>query len=109
MKTVIFVFFLMSVLCFSQHQNPDGDKVSIHLTPFFSSQSYKSFDGFEKQEDPFFNFNLMLKVPLSARFTVSPFYQHGKSKYDVSFQADKTYSMENSYNNFGVTFSYYFR
>lgn len=108
MKTVIFVC-LISAVTFSQSHNPDGDKASIHFTPYFSSQSYKSFDGFEKQEDPFFNFNLMLKIPLSARFTLSPFYQYGKTKYDVSFQVDKVYSMENSYNNFGATFSYYFK
>lgn len=108
MKALILVC-MISIMAFTQEKNPDGEKVSIHLTPFFSSQTYKSFDGFEKKEDPFFNFNLMLKVPLSDRITVSPFYQHGKSKYDVSFQADKVYSMENSYNNFGATFSYYFK
>lgn len=108
-KWLLTITLLLTFSGISQTRNPDGDNVSIHLTPFFTSLDVKTNTIESKKEDPTFNLNVMLKIPLSANFTFSPFYQFGKSKYSFETSVNVQSGMESSYNNFGATFSYYLK
>lgn len=71
MKTLymIAVLFLIAFLFTSVYaQNADGNNPSLHFTPYYSSYSVELPSQF--------NYKVMLKIPLSESFTVSPFYHH---------------------------------
>lgn len=109
MKTLIIVF-LLAGLSFSQHHNPDGEKVSIHLTPFFSMFKANNSLGFLSTSDPKINFNVMLKIPASENVTYSLFFQRDSYNYDFAFDPQEVlFNQKFTFTRFGMTISYYFK
>jgi len=73
MKNIILILFIFISTTLLAQSNPDGDKVSLHITPFINMSDLNIAD-----EDFFsqtYNLNLKVKIPIKNKITISPFYQ----------------------------------
>lgn len=89
---IIFIAFLFgfTLSMTAQNTNPDGNTVSLHITPYLTNGSsdvatdYNFAGSISEIEtidyDQTFNFNIMLKIPLTNRITVSPIFEYVKLK-----------------------------
>jgi hypothetical protein len=92
----------------NEFRNPDGDKMSIHFTPYLMGGSQISrinnFDEKYKYTQTW-NYNIKVKIPLK-NFTIAPFYDSSSTILEIDEK--KQYSENNSY-LMGVTFSFYIK
>jgi hypothetical protein len=116
----LFLLFAFSILLSSQiysqktdysrpeddFKNPDGERVSLHLTPFFNSGSHYSNNNLIYNYQPTFSFHILLKIPLTNRFTVAPFYQ--QQSFDQEPSKDNIYKILDQQTKAGMTLSIYF-
>lgn len=120
-----FFFVLISTFCLAQ--NPDGNTISIHISPFLdwgsnqfeysaSNLAGTSKYTFQPADNPQYptttNFQLVIKIPTSPSFTLSMFYKYSDFKYKnaVVYQADKIRVETNGiglFQQFGATLSFY--
>ena len=85
----LFAVLLLLVSCPTKAQqlkNPDGDCVSIHFTPYFTDATFKVLEK-EGEIEQQFNYNLMVKMPLSSTITASIFYK--SEELELNFIAIK--------------------
>lgn len=114
MKILTVIFLLFCFALYGQEKNPDGQKPSIHFTPMTSWGNVDINSGTQKigsSDYPSrFEFQLLLKIPTSNKFTISIFFSSANMNYnftpeDTSFLDEhgtgKIYKM-------GSTLSYYF-
>ncbi len=97
----LFTSLLLLISCPAKAQqikNPDGENISIHFTPYFTDATFKVFDK-KADLNQTFNFNIMVKMPLSPLVTVSMFYK--TENFELEFIAIKKKS-------YGITLSIYF-
>lgn len=96
----LFAILLLLVSCPAKAQifkNPDGENLSIHITPYLTDANIKIFKA-EGSVNQTLNYNIMFKIPLSAYVTTSLFYK--SEDYDLGFVGIKK-------KNYGVTLSIY--
>jgi len=92
---------------YNEFNNPDGNKVSIHFTPFFFSGNLTINDGNTTNSydyDKNFNIEIMIKIPIN-NLTFSPFYR----SYTDGIKFPDNTSQKVSGNFFGCTMSYYLK
>lgn len=92
-------------------QNPDGERVSLHITPYWLSGDFTTAETNSKVSPTEFssklNIILKLKVPVSKTFTFSPFYE--AYNYDYFQELNRTKIESNYYfKKYGMTVSVYF-
>lgn len=108
MKTILFLILFAAVVY--PQSNPDGESVSIHLTPFFSMLKVTNSLGFQSTSDPKLNFNAMIKIPASDQITYSLFFQREGFGYDFALdQEGILFNQKFTFTRFGMTISYYFK
>ena len=104
---LIFFLIILTSISFAQ-SNPDGEYVSIHVSPFISSGSFSvnGEDSLDFNDD--INFAVMLKIPFGNSFTLSPFWERATYSYEQRI-ANTTEMMEFSMaqTKLGLTLSFY--
>jgi len=118
----LFLLFAFSILFFSQiysqktdysipdnydnFKNPDGERISLHLTPYFNSGSHYNNNNLIYNYQPTFSFNVLLKIPVTNRLTIAPFYQ--QQSFDQEPSKDNIYKILDQQTKTGMTLSIYF-
>lgn len=104
---------LISIATTKTRINPDGERASIHLTPFITGGKFES-SGLNNSYDykTKFGFSAEIKIPVAANVTISPFYTRDVYSYDYSFRNvanGRTESLTQSDSRFkvGATISLY--
>ena len=116
LKTLITIL-LVSTIMFAQskeNSNPDGDRVSVHLTPFFvSGYNEVSAEGNTETNNFIseFNLKLLIKMPLSNNITIAPFATTDNFSYEKEITTGRfpvTGKFSYFFTKVGATLSFYF-
>ena len=87
-------------------KNPDGERVSLHITPFFNAGSHSVNNNLIYNYQPVLNLEVKLRIPVSNRFTIAPFYE--QRSFDVLPTKEITQEILDRQIKAGMTFSIYF-
>ncbi|MBI1936678.1 MAG: hypothetical protein HYS25_00995 [Ignavibacteriales bacterium] len=81
MKKFFLVMSIVSIVFvdkgYSQEtgHNPDGERISLHVSPFFNSNSYFTDSKLQYSSESVINFDIKLKIPIGKNITLAPFYE----------------------------------
>jgi hypothetical protein len=87
MKALLLVLFIFVSTCFAQ--NPDGQKVSLHLTTFVNTGNFSISSGSFNPGNRSYNFDgklsykFLIKIPFN-KITFSPFLEYDYLSYGYS-------------------------
>jgi len=98
----------MNLIIKDDFRNTDGDKASIHFSPYISGGSQISrINNFDEKYNytQTLNLNIKFKIPIN-NFTIAPFYESSFSVLEI--EEEKYYSEINRY-LLGITFSFYIK
>lgn len=64
--------------------NPDGERISLHITPFYNSGAFYSDGKHITDFKRILNFDVRLKIPFGKSFTLTPFFEQRNFELPVS-------------------------
>ena len=113
MKKIIFLLLVAVSISYSQNlseksfsSNPDGDRISIHITPFLNSGSLYQNDEFTTSYKSVLNFDVRIKIPFGKNLTFTPFYE--QRNFDLSYKQIISIKTSEVQTKAGMTISFYF-
>jgi len=108
-KILVLTIFLSFAYTLNAQSNPDGNKISLHLTPYTTMGEISG-----KELTPQFSVNAKLKIPVQSTLTIAPFFEYHSSevmslKYNSAFRDYSNVLEPMKLYNFGATISIYFK
>lgn len=108
-KAVFILFFVLTSVVGAQNHNPDGDAISIHISPY---TNFGVVDNINLT--PSVNVNVLMKIPLQHNITISPFYEYNEVNASDAIRDIATgRTIENGFKSIvrraGVVLSIYFK
>jgi hypothetical protein len=116
--TKIILLLMIPVLLYSQtltsdtklyagkNHNPDGERISLHISPFFNSGSHFLNGKLNYSYENIVNFDIKLKIPLGSDVTITPFYE--QRSFEVAPTKEILYKILDQQTKAGMTVSIYF-
>ncbi|MEW6507220.1 MAG: hypothetical protein AB1432_05685 [Bacteroidota bacterium] len=117
---IILVFSLISISgnLFAQENNPDGKRISFHITPFVLKGNYQT--TIPRTNYPYYTqeiavkippricFNLLLKYPISNKITLSAFFEQTQWDHENILSNSQAQKTNYDFQRIGGTLSIYF-
>lgn len=72
--TIVSIIFVDKFYAQEKEHNPDGERISLHVSPFFNSGSF-SGGGVSYNYESVINFDIRLKIPIGKDVTLVPFWE----------------------------------
>lgn len=112
MKKIIFLSLLVVANINAQDipkqtlGNPDGERISLHITPFYNSGAFYVDDKHITDFRQILNFDIRLRIPFGRTFTLTPFYE--QRNFELSENYFQKYKTLQVFTKMGMTVSIYF-